>query len=550
MNTIKGLAIACLMLLLSACPGVGPSFELSVLNDDIDMIQGQSQLLQVQALRESGFDAAIKLEFKELPLGFSSAAISIFADENSGQLELKTSADEGSYELILKASSGAIEKELGVNVLVLPPPASITAFQLKDYGESLQLRQGAEAVLELQGENLTELSNLSLEDLTVSLESQSDNEVSIKVLVPHGASLGFRTLSFDAGGNSFELDKVIEVTAIHASPVGLDEGGKGTADLPWRSLTKALSFANVGDRIRLAAGEYSEASGEVWPVWPHGNNLPGLVANDGLSPNTPEGVSIIGEDATTILKGNSVGSYTLGFVPANNVSISNLLMQDFEYAILSSAQNLKLENVRINSSAAALWNYASSSTSVSGESVFSGSFVAAAALNQARLNLLGTSLNFGLFGGLFSEEVTVLLEDVKATNNATGIAVLGNAEVRLKNTVANQNAIGMDISGGSLKVRNSSFSDNQQFGIRVTQEILKLDLGTGSDAGNNALQNNEVFQFLDARPERAQADGTVIEMSDTLLGDSSLAEGAYSGVFVGTNKSLMISFKNNLLRVY
>ena len=40
MNTIKGLAIACLMLLLSACPGVGPSFELSVLNDDIDISRG------------------------------------------------------------------------------------------------------------------------------------------------------------------------------------------------------------------------------------------------------------------------------------------------------------------------------------------------------------------------------------------------------------------------------------------------------------------------------------------------------------------------------
>jgi len=550
MNTTKGLATTLLMLLLTACPGVGPSFELSVLNDDIDMIQGQSQLLQVQVLKEAGFNAAIKLEFQDLPSGFSSLASVVFEDENSAQLELKTNADEGDYELLLKASSGIIEKEFEVSVLVLPPPASITEVKLEDYGESLQLRQGAEAVLELQGENLTEFSKPSLEGLTVSLESQSEDTVSLKILIPHGASLGFRNLKFDVKGNSFELDKVIEVTAIHVSPAGLDASGKGTIDLPWRSLTKALSFAKSGDTIRLAAGEYSEASGEVWPVWPHGNELPGLVANDGLSPNVSEGISIIGEDATTILRGKKVGSYSIGFVAANDVSISNLLMQDFEYAVLSSAHNLKLENVRINSSAAGLWNYASATTVVTGESVFSGSFVGAAALNQATLNLLGTTLNFGLFGGFFGEETSVILEDVKATSNVTGIAVLNDAELSLKNTEANQNTIGMDLSGGSLKVRNSSFSHNKQFGIRVTQEVQKLDLGTGSDAGNNVLQNNEVFQFLDTRPEKAQAGGTVIEMSETLLGDNSLDEGSYSGVFIGVNKSLMIAFKNNLLRVY
>ena len=542
-----------LILLLSACPGPNsvPSFELSILNDELVMVQGDSENISVQVLRQGGFEGAISLEFQDLPSGFSAPTVTLTESQNSGQLELTSTAEPATHTLTLVATSGSMIKEATLSVTITPPPVTITNSRLEGYGNSLQVRQGAgEISLELSGENLSEISSPVIDDLDVTLEETSQTLARFTVSIPHGAELGQRDLRFTVQDELLEVENVLEISYIHAAPQGSDDSGKGTPDSPFRTLTKALSLAQGGDTISLASGEYSTASGESWTLWSHGNALPGLVPNDGLTLNVAAGVSIMGEGATTVLRGEGIGAYTVGFAPANNVSVADLLMEDFEYAVLNKHEDLSLHNVRINNSAAGLWTYEESTVNVTGDSVFSGSFVGAAALNEATLTLLGTTLNFGLFGGLFSGESVVLLDTVNASQNATGIGVLGSADLRLKKVEANENTIGMDVSGGIIRVRGSSFSHNKDFGIRVTQDMLKLDLGTASDAGNNHLQNNGSFQFLDTRPEREQPGGTVIEMSETVLGESSLDPGSYSGIFVGENKSMMITFKNNLVQVY
>ncbi len=59
----------------------------------------------------------------------------------------------------------------------------------------------------------------------------------------------------------------------YVSPFGDDATGDGSADLPWRSVTKAMQAATVGDQINVGAGSYDAFHGEAFP----------LVVKDGVS---------------------------------------------------------------------------------------------------------------------------------------------------------------------------------------------------------------------------------------------------------------------------
>ncbi|MCA9836311.1 MAG: DUF1565 domain-containing protein [Trueperaceae bacterium] len=544
-----------ILLLLAACPGpddssTSPGFNLSILNDELELFPGETATVQIRVLRKGDFQGEITLELSSLP-NFSASLNSIAEGENASEFDLSTSADPGTYTFTLKASSGQISESASLAVTVLTAPVTVEQVSIAGYEDSLQIRQGAgEIMLELTGSDLDKLSEPKLGDLALTLANQSKSAVQLAANIPHGLETGSYTLSFLASGQVLELDQQIVITPLYVSPDGNDKTGKGTTDLPFRSLSFALKQADSGDRIQLAAGEYSTAANEVWPVWTHEGILPGGVANDGLNANVPEGVSIQGEGATTILKGEGIGSQTLGLVFAGNAQLANVLLQDFEYALLARAGILMIENTRINSSAGGLWAYGTSTVTVSGESEFSGSVMGVGALNEATVNLLGTQLSFGLFGLGASENAKLLLESVKVFNNAAGIGVLGQANVRLEGVEAFDNGTGMSLSGGIVRVRDSSFNNNQEFGIRVLEGLQKLDLGTSADAGNNELNGNGTFQFLDARPARAQPGGVVIEMSHTKLSSAQLTPGLYAGIYSGTNKTLMIAFKNNLVQVY
>ena len=52
-------------------------------------------------------------------------------------------------------------------------------------------------------------------------------------------------------------------------------GGDGTATAPFRTVTEALAHAVDGDTVHLASGTYSPATGETFPLEPHGVRLVG-----------------------------------------------------------------------------------------------------------------------------------------------------------------------------------------------------------------------------------------------------------------------------------
>jgi hypothetical protein len=111
--------------------------------------------------------------------------------------------------------------------------------------------------------------------------------VELAVVVGHGAEIGVYPVQLAVEGAPVGGLGSVEVTAITAGPEGGDVAGKGTTAQPFRSLSKAASLSDEGDRITLEEGSYGpEVSGEAFPLeLPPGITVEGqgLVALTGVS---------------------------------------------------------------------------------------------------------------------------------------------------------------------------------------------------------------------------------------------------------------------------
>ena len=154
----------------SGPPPPPPTFSLSLNPAQIDLSQGFNQSVQVQAVPENGFSAAITVTATGLPSGVtvSPSPLSLTAG-NSGTLAFSasSSATSGSAQLSIAGVSGSLNGSapLALTVIQMTPPvavpftttdgATIKAF----YDESRQLlfatNLGLNEVDVLSGSNLT-----------------------------------------------------------------------------------------------------------------------------------------------------------------------------------------------------------------------------------------------------------------------------------------------------------------------------------------------------------------------------------------------------------
>jgi len=176
---------------------------------------------------------------------------------------------------------------------------------------------------------LSHATGFSLGGLTVrALAGATDTMLVLTVTVPHGMSLGKKTLMFTSDGGPAYATDVVEVSAITSGPSGMDTAA-GTSAAPFRSLKQALAAAGTGDTVQLLDGTYDPSNGEDWAA-----PLP-----DGL---TLAGQSIDG----TILSG--LGSSTQVLVPLGAATVTNLTAQGFVTPVhLKTPANVTLTEVAL-----------------------------------------------------------------------------------------------------------------------------------------------------------------------------------------------------------
>ena len=114
-----------------------------------------------------------------------------------------------------------------------------------------------------------------------------------------------------------------EITWYVDPAFGDDFHGDGSRHFPFRSMTRALRFAISGDALLLAPGNYSSATGEVFPIFVKpGVIIQGDPATRGLG---PAATSVTGGGVYTVAGGSQVNTtVTAAFLMGNNSALSGV----------------------------------------------------------------------------------------------------------------------------------------------------------------------------------------------------------------------------------
>ena len=441
---------------------------------------------------------------------------------------------------VKNAEGTEVGKSASLKLLVGSAPPAASA-------DAAEFRQGyGAAELELTGDNLDVVEAVTLEGLDVGILEQSRTDLKLNLSVPHGATLGAKTITLTSPYGEANVSALV-VSPISAAPGGNDATGDGSSARPYRTMTKALSLAEAGDTVRLAEGTYSSGEGEVYPQLTTSPN-PAAV-----TPNVPAGVTLTGSGAA-VLVGDAGNSVALVF--AGDASVSGVELSDFGWAAVSTTGEQKLAVSAGATAAKGLLAAGDAVVDLSGSAfnfvrgealeLRDSARVTASSLNlraatafrtddDSQIDLTDASLDGDLF--LYGKSVITLSQSTVSG----GVYVTGelttNADEALsltfKETAITQDgpfAVGIAANGTyNLTLRATTISSTIG-AVWLVGNPLKLDLGTEREAGGNSLSSKgdpRSEALLDFR--RGGPDSTLITLSGTTLNGVLPTEGCVTG---------------------
>lgn len=259
-------------------------------------------------------------------------------------------------------------------------------------------------------------------------------------------SLGFLFLGCGASDNSSVMQKTSNEIYV-SQKNGNDTSGNGKENKPFKTITKAITEVNGSTTILISGGNYTEESGETFPL-----DIPKNI-NLFLSDENNKSVEIKGfgstednKEVTLLLRGNN---------DLNGLSISSL----DNIGILSTSGKNTLISVKLVNNQTAL-----------------------GVLNSSNITLLNSTIE---------------------NNSYSGIELSNKASAKLVNTSIMNSNIGINISGDSKIDKNSENSkiiENKQCdfftngnqnmqlqGIEWDNEVFDFSIEKDCSDGNNIV---------------------------------------------------------------
>ena len=376
-----------------------------------------------------------------------------------------------------------------------PTPPGIADISVAGAGTSNQARQGAGTIrLAISGTGLVGATTVNVGEWTATIVAGgSDQQLLAEVSIPHGVSLGFRTVTVTTPGGTDALANAVAITEITSSPSGSDTGGLGTPDAPFATATRALSvagsqFGQPADTVRLMAGAYGSL--ETWPLRP----APGVIVRG---------------DATgsTILQGSGMGQSSGQIaLMADQSTIQDLSVQDFFICTVSygasfarvhferctSAMQMSGASLVEDVSIVESWTGLEWRSDTNGAQVVVRRLTVIAPSNDAQgwagIRLTGGS-GTGALGSVVVQDSRV--EDIGGWNQGTGI-------------------MAWPTNGNNFSLRVRGTTVVAQSGVQLLGEPAEIDFGQASSNGNNTIRCSATGSCVaDQRPARAVADGVV-----------------------------------------
>lgn len=519
------------ILLLAACAGKPlpepdqGSFTIAVSPASLDVRRLEAADIRVTVQRSGDFAGPVVLGVAGAVDGLTFPEVTVTGEQAELRIGVQAAAATGARVLTVTGTSGETVRTDQFSLSVLEAAGTPVSAVLDDGGPVTSVRQGAgNLTLTVTGTNLMLVTGYSLGSLAFAeLPGRTATQMQLTVAVAHGAQVGVHDLVLTSGPVEVSLPAVVEVTPITAAVTGSDASGRGTSGSPFRSLTRALSVAAAGDQVLLNPGSYTAAAGEVWP----------LLAG---TPNVPPGVSILAPGAR--LEGPGVASGTAGlmFLAGPVTQVTGLSVSGFEAGFLLNQAGAAVELLETSASGNAIGAQVQGGTLDVADGAFTGGGIGLATSGSSQVRLSGV-------------EVT--------DNSASGIDVQGGmASLDVTGSFLQRNGMaGLWFDGGNLKLRATEASSNAEFGIYVTGEPARIDLGTLTEAGNNSIHGNGPNgtgnQLLDLRPPRATLGVPVIfTISATTFADGTEA---VPDVYVGPHvdpPQITILGANNTVQVF
>jgi hypothetical protein len=265
------------------------------------------------------------------------------------------------------------------------------------------------------------------------------------------------------------------------APLGDDNNNGTNAATPFKTMTKALATASDGTRIHVAAGTYSAANGEIFP----------------LTLSEKSGVKILGTNAAlTILDAAGSSARVLGLNGANNAAIEGVtLTRGSAFVNSGGGGGLLIENsVNVLLSSCTVQSNAFSGFQSAGGGIYVAAGSVATVSNCVIWKNTGNDPNAhpaasASGGGIYSAGTLTVLGTLVLQNEVTGGAHRGG---------------GICINGGRLDAKNVLIDRNKA----LTGDGLQVDAGAVS------LTNVTVAGNLGEGVRRA---GGTVSVKDSIL---------------------------------
>ena len=359
------------------------------------------------------------------------------------------------------------------------------------------------------------------------------------------------------------------IVDFYVDPSAGNDANPGTVAEPYRTLTHALSLAEAGHTIHLAAGTYDAASGEVWP------NHAGIPPVADV--NVPSGVTITGGGNLVRLSGPVGFDTETALVFDGTAEVSGVNIVGFEVGVLAvDGADVVLDDVHVEGSGEiGVMARGDAELTVRNGSIFLNAAIGLAAIENAVVTIEGSQLYQNHPGVEASDSATVTITGSDLYDNGSGVPggvnsavnVMGDVSLSVSDTALRDNAyagihlrgaVGVTVGpgtvirgnfigvvadaflageasiafdgatvrdndyegvywgipmGASFTMRDTDVIDNGDNGLFFAGDAAVIDLGTPDSPGGNDYSGNGEPLILDLRPARAAPDGTVITMS-------------------------------------
>ena len=276
--------------------------------------------------------------------------------------------------------------------------------------------------------------------------------------------------------------EVIYVNAIG----GDDQGGRGTENSPFKTITQALMLANPDSLIILSPGTYSLESGETFPLVLSNNvNIQGYPRSQGYNVIINGGGDYISPTGAgqnvTIVATKTAGKLT-------GVTVINPNQRG--YGLWVESANLEItQNTFTRNGASGIAVNGTSKPIITRNHFYHNRGNGLIIYGTSDVEVRDNTFEKTGFGISVMEDAKIRLDNNQIIGNRIGVIVEENAQATLRRNVIEQST-----ENGLVAIANS-----------------RVDLGTSGDLGENLFRGNRGLDIRNLTQQTITAVGTQIE---------------------------------------